>query len=171
MKAVLFCYSIYHAEFSKYLKFHWNPLQDSKKYGTPNYHANFYKKTSGGNNCPFDIHFLTSLGSHVFMSMKLILITLRRFTQFGMINWTMEVGFCWFQKYENLLILRDIVKMSITNSGMWNRGWHSKAQFCLLQFWRKVSLRDAYTFNDFPFIPRWPFYVKIVFPAGVLKLP
>lgn len=127
----------------------------------------FTKKRQGATIAPWH----TSLGSHVFMSMKLILITLRRFTQFGMINWTMEVGFCWFQKYENLLILRDIVKRSITNSGMWNRGWHSKAQFCLLQFWRKVSLRDAYTFNDFPFIPRWPFYVKIVFPAGVLKLP
>jgi hypothetical protein len=60
-----------------------------------------------GQRLPPGIHFFVSLGSHIFMSLQRILMKLRRFTKFGMINWTMEVIFCLCEKYEKLLILRD----------------------------------------------------------------
>lgn len=54
-----------------------------------------------GQRLPPDIHFFVSLGSRRFMSLQSILMNLRRFTRFGIINWTMHVIFLFIWKYEN----------------------------------------------------------------------
>lgn len=55
-------------------------------------------------------HFLLSLRSHVFDEFVTDPYKTSKFIKFGMINWTMEVTFCSFEKYEKLLIFRYIGK-------------------------------------------------------------